>query len=182
MRIVGGNWLIATKGTPALKQASLIQRSIRCGGQSAASTTTSAPSISAAISSTDSTPRRCASQVDVGVERAQRLGGGLDLRPAEVRFAKQHLAVEVAELDDVAVDQVEPADAGAGERQGHPAAKAADADHHDPRALQPQLRLDARAARAGHVAEVAQLTLVALAPRGLEQLVVGGVLEHTQLP
>src|SRR6266480_1427159 len=42
-RAYGGYWLIVMNGIPAAKQAPLTQRSIRCGGKSAASSTKSAP-------------------------------------------------------------------------------------------------------------------------------------------
>ena len=66
--------------------------------------------------------------LDVGVERLDRLAGGVDLLRAEALGRMDDLALQVARLDDVEVDDAERPNAGRGEVQGARAAEAAGAD------------------------------------------------------
>ena len=115
-------------GSPAATQAALVQRSMSWAGQSAALTTKSAPRDDLADRFHAVEPARHRGQPAGGVELGERLGGGLHLGPAEVALAVEDLAVEVALLDHVAVDQDQLADAAAGERVGRPAAEPAHAE------------------------------------------------------
>jgi hypothetical protein len=87
---------------------------------------------------------------DVGVERLDRLLGGVDLGHADALRGVDHLALEVGEIDDVVVDDPERADAG--RRQVERGRRAEPA-----RAEQQHLRLE-------------QLLLPALADLGDEQV------------
>ena len=64
-------------------------------------------------------PRRTLVLVDlhVGVQRADRLLRGVDLRHADALGVVDHLALEVGKVDHVVVDDPERADAGGGEVQ-----------------------------------------------------------------
>ena len=53
--------------------------------------------------------------VEEGVQRDEFLGCGIDLGPADVFGAVDDLALQVAGVDDVEVDQAERANAGCGE-------------------------------------------------------------------
>ncbi len=74
-------------------------------------------------------PRLVGDDLDVRVEVAQALGGGLDLRPAHGGAAEEDLAVEVALVDHVEVDQAERADPRRREVEAERRAEAAGADH-----------------------------------------------------
>ena len=114
------------------------------------------------------------------VKAQERLRRDRRLRPPHVSLGKQDLAVQVADLDVVAVEDVEPADSGARERVGGPAPEPADAEQHHPRRAQRALRLGAARARPDELAEVTQLTLVAC-PVGCRQgVVVGRVLDEPE--
>ena len=80
---------------------------------------------------------------DLGVDRVQPIPRRRELRAADVRRAVQDLALQVAEVDDVEVDEAERADAGGREvhRDGRAEAAGADAEHL--RGLQLALPLDA---------------------------------------
>ena len=53
--------------------------------------------------------------VDVGVQRGERLLRGVDLAVADALEVVQDLALQVRRVDDVHVDDAERADAGGGE-------------------------------------------------------------------
>ena len=126
-----------------------------------------------------SQPARDADERRARVELGEAVRGGLDLRPAEVVLAVEHLPREVGQLDVVVVDADDRADAAHREhRRRHPA-EAAEAEHGDRRLLQPPLRGRPRDPRRGEVAEVAQLAVVALQAGGVEvPRVVVGVLDE----
>lgn len=107
----------------ASQQAELHQRSMSCAGQYAASITTSAPAMKSAISTWLSSRRA------VAVTRI----GGLNARSRDLRFQQADvglgvggLAVEVADLDPVAIDQPHLADTTAGQSPRRPAAEPPD--------------------------------------------------------
>ena len=93
----------------------------------------------------------------------------------------EDLPVEVGDLDPVAVDQPHLADPAGGERPGRPAAEPADAEHRDLRLAQPPLALRRRQAAGADVGEVAQLAIEAGQLGRLDEVVVGGVLDHVEL-
>ena len=95
---------------PASKQAELHQRSMSCAGQSAASMTTSAPAMKSAISASLSSRRAVEVHPHLRVEGAQPRRRRLHLEQADVGLLVEDLAVEVAGLDPVAVDQPHLAD------------------------------------------------------------------------
>ncbi len=63
-----------------------------------------------------------------GVDGVQAIAGGVQLGPADVGGAVQHLALQVAEIDDVEIDQADAADAGGGQVQPQRRAEPAGAD------------------------------------------------------
>jgi hypothetical protein len=69
--------------------------------------------------------------VDGRVERLQLLFGGVELLAANVLGGVDDLALQVAGVDDVEVDQAERADAGGGEIERQRRAEAAGADAED---------------------------------------------------
>src|SRR5262249_3709722 len=71
--------------------------------------------------------------VDTGVDGGQFAGGGLGLGQVlgHVVFVEQHLPLQVARLDEIAVDQPQMADAGANQSVGqHRAQRATAAQRH----------------------------------------------------
>ena len=78
-----------------------------------------------------------------GIDGLEPVAGGVQLGPADVGRAVQHLALEVAEIDDVEIDEADPADAGRGEVQPERRAEPAGADQQDAGRLQPLLPLHA---------------------------------------
>ena len=132
-------------------------------GQSIASMTTSAPSMKSAISTDAAEPPRRRRDPRLRVEGAQPRRRHLDLQQAEVGRGVEDLAVEVGDLDPVAVDQPHLADPAGGERPGGPAAEPADAEHRDLRLAQPPLALRRHQLAAADVGEVAQLAIEACA-------------------
>ena len=64
-----------------------------------------------------------------GIEVAQAVGGGLDLGPPHGRAAEEDLAVQVALVHHVEVDEPERADAGRRQVEPERRAEAAGADH-----------------------------------------------------
>ena len=76
---------------------------------------------------------------DLPVEAPERGCGSHRLGPADVGRGEQHLAVQVAELDDVAVHERELADAAAGQVERDPGAKPAHSEHHHAGGAQVQL-------------------------------------------
>jgi hypothetical protein len=107
------------------------------------------------------------------VEGGQGLRRDVDLPAADVGAAVQELAVEVAQLDAVVVDQQEVADAGAGERRRGPCPQAADADDRHARPGEPELQLRRPAGR--HVGEVRELAVLAGRPLRAQQPLRGAV-------
>src|SRR5262249_13861802 len=93
--------------------------------------------------------------VDVRIERVQPIFRGLQLGAADVGRTVQDLALQVAEVDDVEVDDAERADAGGGEIHGDGRSESAGADAENAGRLQLALTLDADL---GHD-EVARVTL-----------------------
>jgi hypothetical protein len=77
--------------------------------------------------------------VDVGIEIADALARGLDLRAADVGRAVEDLAMEVREIDVVEVDEADPADARRGEIRRDGAAEASGADNEDGGGAEPVL-------------------------------------------
>ena len=77
------------------------------------------------------------------VDGLQPIAGRVELGPAHVGGAVQHLPLQVAEIDDVEVHQADPADAGGGEVQPQRRAQAAGADEQDAGRLEALLPLDA---------------------------------------
>ncbi len=69
--------------------------------------------------------------LDVGVQRADRLLRRVHLRDADARCVMDHLALEVGEIDDVVVDDPQRADAGRGEIQSGRRAEPAGAQQQD---------------------------------------------------
>ena len=53
---------------------------------------------------------------------------GVQLRPADVRRAVQHLTLQIAEIDHVEIDEADAADAGGGEVEAQRRAEPAGAD------------------------------------------------------
>ena len=76
------------------------------------------------------------------VDVAQAVGGGLGLRPAHGRAAEEHLAVEVALVDDVEIDQAERAHPGGSEVERGRRAQAPCAHQEHARGFQLALPLD----------------------------------------
>ena len=66
--------------------------------------------------------------VDGGVEGDKLFGGGVELFAANVFGGVNDLALQVAGVDDVEVDQAKGADAGGGEVQGQRRAETAGSD------------------------------------------------------
>ena len=71
--------------------------------------------------------------VDAGVDAGEVAAGGFGFGEgvAGVGFVEEHLALEVGGLDEVAVDEGEAADAGAGEEAGGGGSGGSDADDGD---------------------------------------------------
>ena len=86
---------------------------------------------------------RVLDDLDVGVERVDRLLGGVDLGDADALGGVDHLALEVGEVDDVVVDDAERADAGGGEVERGRRAEAAGAEQQHLRVEQLLLALGA---------------------------------------
>jgi hypothetical protein len=80
--------------------------------------------------------------LDLRIDRVQGLSCGLDFRRADRLGAVQDLALQVGEVDFVAVGDREPADAGRGEVERGWAAEPACADDQRARRAQPLLALD----------------------------------------
>ena len=78
----------------------------------------------------------------MGVDVGQSCARALDFRRADVRGAVQHLPLQVAQVDDVVIDEADPADARGGEIERQRRAEASDADEDDRRRAQLQLALD----------------------------------------
>ena len=85
---------------------------------------------------------------DMRVEPRHRVGGALDLGPADIRRAVDHLPLQVRERHRVVVDDPDRADAGRGEVLDQRRAEPAGADHEHPRGL--ELRLPRPADVAQH--------------------------------
>ena len=68
---------------------------------------------------------------DMGVGREHAIPGAVDLDPADVRVGVHHLALQVADVDDVVVGDADRADAGGGEVEQNRAAEPAGADDED---------------------------------------------------
>ena len=81
--------------------------------------------------------------VHVRIERVQAILRRRQLRAADVRRAVNDLPLQVAEVDDVEVDDADGADAGGGEIHRRRRAEAAGADAQHLRRLQLALPLDA---------------------------------------
>ena len=92
--------------------------------------------------------------VHVGVQRVDRLLGGVDLRHADAVGRVDHLALQVGEVDDVVVDDPERADAGGREVQRGRRAEPAGAEQQHLRVEQLLLALGADLGDQ-HVARVA---------------------------
>ena len=76
-----------------------------------------------------------------GVHRAEAIARGMQFRAADVRCAVQHLALKVAEVHDIEVNEPDTTDAGGGQIQSQGRTKAARADQENARAFQPLLAL-----------------------------------------
>ncbi len=127
-------------GLRALTQASLIRNLVpKLSVQSI--TRSQAPISSAALAAV----RRSAVDlhIHVRIERAQALGRQLRLGPADGIETVQRLPMQVRGFQPVAIDNADPADAGAGQVAEHRYAQAAGPDHQDARGT--QLRLALRA-------------------------------------
>ncbi len=82
-------------------------------------------------------------ELHLGVDGLEPVAGRLQLGPADVGGAVQHLALQVAEIDHVEIDQADAADAGGGEVQAQRRAEAAGADEQDAGGLEPLLPVHA---------------------------------------
>jgi hypothetical protein len=89
----------------------------------------------------------------VGVEVAEAAGRRVELGAADVGRAVEHLAVQVAGVHPVVVDQAERADAGGREVERDRRTEPAGAHHQHARALEPTLALGAHG-RQQHLARV----------------------------
>ena len=78
----------------------------------------------------------------VRVQVADPVARRLDLLAADVLRPVEHLALQVRRVDDVELDDAEPADARGGEVEPDGRAEPARADHEDARGLEPPLPLD----------------------------------------
>ena len=116
-----------------------------------------------------------------GVEGAQSTCRRLDLEQADVGLAVENLAVEVADLDPVTVDQPHLADPAAGQPHRRRAAEPADAEHRHLRLAEAALALRRHQARLADVAEVAKLAVEPSPLASADALVVGAVLEGLEL-
>ena len=87
-------------------------------------------------------PDRVLLDLDVGVQRGDRLLGRVDLGDADPLAGVDHLALEVGQVDDVVVDDPERADAGRGQVQRRRRAQAAGAQQQDLGVEQLLLTLD----------------------------------------
>ena len=67
----------------------------------------------------------------VRVDRADRMGGGLDLQPAQVLCAMQDLALQVAGVHDVEIEDADLADARGRQVEGRRRPQAASAEQQD---------------------------------------------------
>ena len=81
--------------------------------------------------------------VDEGIQALEHDLGGVDLELADGRGRVNDLALQVAGVDDVEVDQADGADAGSGEVERERRAESAGADAEDLRGLQLLLALHA---------------------------------------
>ena len=81
--------------------------------------------------------------LDVGVERLERLLRRVGLPVAEPLGRVRDLALQIRGVDAIVVDDADPADAGGGEIEAGGAAEASGADQEDARLEQLQLTLDA---------------------------------------
>ena len=76
---------------------------------------------------------------DVRVAGEYEIAGEPDLGHADFGAAIDRLALQIAKIDAVAVDDRQVADSGAGERGDDPGADPAGTDDRDPRRLEPKL-------------------------------------------
>ena len=76
---------------------------------------------------------------DLGIERLDSVLRGIELRPADVGRAVDDLTLQVAEVDNVEVDDAESADTRRGEIERRRRPEAAGADQEHARRLQPAL-------------------------------------------
>jgi hypothetical protein len=72
-------------------------------------------------------------------KRGEPVGRRLDLQPADIGFAEDHLAVQVADLDPIVVDEAEPADPGRRQVERQRCAEPAHADDQHRAREQPRL-------------------------------------------
>ena len=95
---------------------------------------------------------------DLAIEGGNLAGGGNGLGQGlgGVGFIEQRLALEIAGLDVIAVDDADGADAGAGQQSGGGRSGGAAADHGDARGAQALLSFGADAMKQ-HLARVAFL-------------------------
>ena len=87
-------------------------------------------------------------EVDLGIQRAERLGGHVDLAPADVGHPVQHLPVQVAQLDRVVVHRDDAPHARARQPGHRPRPEPARAEHHHGRVAQRELHVAWRSSRA----------------------------------
>ena len=71
------------------------------------------------------------------------VAGRVQFGPADVGGAVQDLPLQIAEIDDVEIDEAEPADAGCGEVEAQRRAEAAGADEQHAGRFEPLLAVDA---------------------------------------
>ena len=76
---------------------------------------------------------------DLRIQRGEALASGLGLGAREGAGVEQHLALQVGQLDAIAVEQAERAAAGRRQVQRRRRAEAAGAHHQHPRRLEPLL-------------------------------------------
>jgi hypothetical protein len=99
----------------------------------------------------------------VGIHFLERPARRLDLRRADRPGAVQDLALQVGQVDLVAVGERQPADAGSGEVERRRAAEAARADDQRRGGAQPLLPLDAELGEEDVAAVAEKLLVVQLA-------------------
>ena len=85
----------------------------------------------------------CVTTRHLRVQRCQPAGRRFDLAPSDVGRAVENLPLQVAEVDDVEVDEAERADAGGRQVERRRRTEPAGADADDARLLQLPLTLDA---------------------------------------
>src|SRR5581483_609747 len=82
-------------------------------------------------------------ELHLAIERAQAIGSGVGLGAADIALCIEDLTLQIGQIDDVAIGDDEPADAGGREVLRSRAAEAAEPEHEDRRVAQHALSGDA---------------------------------------